>query len=325
MALRQRSISLPIVLASVAVLLSIALLVGWTVVFSNYIVDTRSVAGGVSLLVLGIISFVIIMVVMIVIAVFLVREILDSRKQYRFIDSVTHELKSPLASMRMSAETLSNPRLQPEQRDRLREMILNDVERLSVFIDDILTAGRLELRSEPLQLTDTDVAVLVSECVENVRRRYLPDVPEIVVRVPDDLTVRTDRTSVATILTNLLDNAVKYSDPPRRVEVTVAMRGESRVVFSVVDNGIGISPKELRRVRRRFYRVASEAVRQRHGTGLGLYVVNGLCSRLDGKLRISSPGEGKGTRMDVTLPATRRQTRGRRSTPSSSPAVEPAR
>lgn len=302
MPVRQRSISLPIVLASVAVALSIALLVGWTLVFSRYIVLTRDEAGGISLLVLGIISFVVIMVVMIVIAVFLVREILDSRKQYRFMDSVTHELKSPLASMRLSTQTMGNPRVNEEQRESLRKMVLSDIERLTVLIDDILAASRLESRTQSLDLVDVNLQDLVEESLQTVARRYETGADRIEIDVPQGTIVRVDRSALYMVLTNLIDNAIKYSDPPREVRLWVERAKSGKLKIHVQDQGIGISTRERRRVRRRFYRVPSEPVRQRHGTGLGLFVVNGLVSRLGGDLRIYSEGEGRGTRMTVRLP-----------------------
>lgn len=302
MAFRERSISLPIVLASVAVALSIALLVGWTLVFSRYIEITKARAGGVPLLVLGIISFVIIMVVMVLIAVFLVREILDSRRHYRFMDSVTHELKSPLASMRLSAQTMANPRVKPEQSERLRQMILADIDRLTSVIDDILVAGRLDSGSNKLQWSEVQLVDAVDDALEAVLRRYESDGDVIENLVPDSVVLRTDKASFSMLVSNLIDNALKYSDRPRAIRIELYRASKGGANLCVIDAGIGISSAELRRVRRRFYRVASEEVRQRHGTGLGLYVVNGLASRIGAQFRIYSEGEGRGTTMILRMP-----------------------
>lgn len=302
MALRDRSISFPIVLASVAVALSIALLVGWTLIFSRYIVLTQSAAGGVSFLVLGIVSFVIVMAVLIVIAVFLVIEILNSRKQYRFMDSVTHELKSPLASMRLSAQTMANPRVNDEQREKLRRMILADVDRLTNVIDDILAAGRLDSRIRKMEWGDINLAAMVDDTIESVARRYDTDDDNIVNDVPESVILRTDRGAFAILISNLIDNAVKYSDSPRLVRVLL-YRGRSNYIhLCVQDNGIGISFVELQRVRRRFYRSAHEKVRQRHGTGLGLYVVQGMARRMGIRLHIVSDGVDKGTTTILRIP-----------------------
>lgn len=301
MAVRERSISLPIVLASVAVALSIALLVGWTLVFSRYIEITSARSGGVPLLVLGIISFVIIMVVMVLIVVFLVLEMLDSRKHYRFMDSVTHELKSPLAAMRLSAQTMANPRVNDEQREKLRTMILADIDRLTVVIDDILVAGRLDGLPGAIEWVEVDVAQMVDECIEAVVRRYDTDADLIENEIPHGIKLRTDRSAFHVVISNLVDNAMKYSESPRDVAIRAFRTRGGGVNVCVQDNGIGISSAEQRRVRRRFYRVPSEAVRQRHGTGLGLYVVNGLSSRIGATFRIRSDGEGQGTTMILGL------------------------
>lgn len=303
MGVRERSISLPIVLASVAVALSIALLVGWTLVFSRYLEISSARAGGVSLLVLGIISFVIIMVVMVLIVVFLVLEMLDSRKHYRFMDSVTHELKSPLAAMRLSAQTMANPRVTAAQQDKLRTMILADVDRLTVVIDDILVAGRLDGKPGAIQWVEVDVAAMVDECIDAVARRYDTDADLIENEVPHGVRFRTDRSAFHVVMSNLIDNAMKYSESPRDIAVRAHRTRGGGVNLSVQDNGIGISRTEQQRVRRRFYRVPSEAVRQRHGTGLGLYVVNGLASRIGASFRIRSEGEGHGTTMVLGLPS----------------------
>lgn len=292
-------------MASVAVTLSIALLVGWTLVLSRYIDMTKGHAGGVPILVLGIISFVIIMTVMVLIAVFLVREILDSRKQYRFMDSVTHELKSPLASMRLSAQTMANPRVNDEQRERLRRMILADVDRLTSVIDDILVASRLDSSAGKSTRSEIDLSSLVDDTLEMVARRYDTDEDMLENVVPETLVFVGDRASLAIVLSNLVDNAMKYSDAPRHVRIEAFRSQKGGVNLCVHDRGIGIPASELSRVRRRFYRSPSENVRQRHGTGLGLYVVHGVAKRLGATLHIASEGVGQGATMILAFPKRR--------------------
>ena len=145
------SISTPIIMASIAVPLAMALLVGWTLVFAREIADHGAAAGSVWLLVLGVVAFVTIMTVMVMFTIFLGREILEVRRQDSFIDSVTHELKSPLASIKLGLQTLGREGVPEDKRELLRDMMLGDVDRLSDFVDDILQAsrlahGRLEVR-----------------------------------------------------------------------------------------------------------------------------------------------------------------------------------
>lgn len=325
MPFRERSISLPIVLASVAVALSIALLVGWTLVFSRYIEVTREPTGNVSVLVLGIISFVIIMAVMVLIAVFLVREILESRKHYRFMDSVTHELKSPLAAMRLSAQTIGNPKLKDEQREGLRKMILSDIDRLTQVIDDILVAGRLDGLPGQVEWVELPLRESVDEYISSVARRFDMEGDRIENLIPAGVTLRTDKGAFGVVVSNLVDNALKYSDAPRSLTISLEespKKGKRDLKFQ--DGGIGIRREEQRRVRRRFYRVANESVRLRHGTGLGLYVVNGLVSRIGASFLIHSDGEGKGSTMTIRIPAKylRESTSGGDTPSASSPANE---
>lgn len=295
---KSRSISVPIVLASVAVALAVTMLVGWTILIVGYL----PVAPNVWLLVAGIGSFVFIMSVQIMFSVFLVREILETRRQYRFIDSVTHELKSPLASLRLCLETLERPELSDAQRHSLHSMMANDVDRLSDFIDDVLQASRLAHgRRDGVPVRSLNLHHIVQHATEAVARRHQLDPATIELDIDPELELVSEETSLDTILKNLLDNAIKYSDAPLHIAVRARVDG-TRVAIEVSDRGIGIPPAALRHIFKRFYRVESEAVRQRRGTGLGLFVVHALVRYLGGKLEAHSAGEGLGTTMRLELP-----------------------
>lgn len=299
-----RSISLLIVISTITVLLTVALLVGWTLVIVQNMAATRAVAssGSIWLLVGGIGFFVVIMSVVVLFSVFLVREILEVRRQQTFIDSVTHELKSPLASIKLCLDTLARSELSQPQREQMRHMMLSDVERLSTFVDDILAASRISHGLKTQQWATVNVTALMQRCVEGVQRRYELDDAAIRMHVPGDLTIHTDPTALETVLKNLLDNAVKYSTPPPRVHVTVQADGSKYVRIEVRDEGIGIDRKQLKRVFKRFYRVPSDEVYARSGTGLGLYVVAALVRNLGGNIAAHSEGHMRGTRISVKLP-----------------------
>jgi signal transduction histidine kinase len=299
-----RSISLLIVISTITVLLTVALLVGWTLVIVQNMAATRAVAssGSIWLLVGGISFFVVIMSVVVLFSVFLVREILEVRRQQTFIDSVTHELKSPLASIKLCLDTLARTELSQPQREQMRHMMLADVERLSTFIDDILEATRISHGLKTQQWTAVNVTALVQRCVEGVQRRYELDDAAIRIDVRADLTIHTDPTALETVLKNLLDNAVKYSTPPPRVHVEVEADSATHVRIEVRDEGIGIDRKQLKRVFKRFYRVPSDDVYARSGTGLGLYVVAALVRNLGGNIAAHSEGHMRGTRISVRLP-----------------------
>lgn len=298
-----RSISLLIVVSTITVLLTVALLVGWTLVIVQNMAATRAAAGSVWLLAGGIAFFVVIMIVVVLFSVFLVREILEVRRQQTFIDSVTHELKSPLASIKLCLDTLARPELTSAQREHLRHMMLADVERLTIFVDDILEASRIShgLRT-PQQWTTVNVTQLMQRCVEALRRRYELEEDAVTVIVPPDLTIHTDPTVLETVLKNLLDNAVKYSNPPPRITVEVRSESSKHIRIEVSDQGIGIERKQLKRIFKRFYRVPNDMVYARSGTGLGLYVVAALVRNLGGQIVAQSAGHLQGTRISVRLP-----------------------
>jgi signal transduction histidine kinase len=297
-----RSISLLIVISTITVLLTVALLVGWTLVIVKNMAATRAVSGSVWLLAGGISFFVVIMSVVVLFSVFLIREILEVRRQQTFIDSVTHELKSPLASIKLCLDTLARAELSGPQREHLRHMMLSDVERLTIFVDDILNASRISHGLRTQQWTTVNVTTMVQRCMEVMQRRYeLPD-DAIRASVPTDLTIHTDPTALETVLKNLLDNAIKYSTPPPRVTIDVRPENSKHIRIEVRDEGIGIERPQLKRIFKRFYRVPNDDVYARSGTGLGLFVVSALVRNLGGNIAAYSEGHMKGTRISVKLP-----------------------
>ena len=298
---RKSSISEPIILASVGVGLSIALIVGWIAVLLKSQEFTQQVAANRWLMVFGIFSLVVIISVLIWFGVFLVREILEGRRQTTFIDSVTHELKSPLASLRLCLETQRRPGISEDQRVQLEKMMQQDVDRLAVFIDDILLASRVSFEDRAYEFTRVKLGRLVDRVVRIARQRYELDHKALGASVEGDVALLSDPTALETVLTNLVDNAVKYSGDDRKVFVEVFSR-DAWVVIEVRDNGIGIPAKHLRRIFNRFYRVPREDVRQRRGTGLGLFVASALVRTLGGRLTAQSRGVGQGTIMRVLLP-----------------------
>lgn len=303
MARGTRSISLPIALSTVSVSLALALLVGWVVVVARSESLAEDIAANTVLMVMGIVALVVIMTVLVLFSVFLVREIREVRRQTSFIDSVTHELKSPLAALKLCLETLGRPDLPGEKHLQLRRMMLDDVERLTAFIDRVLAATRLpaERTSHPLQEVALDG--LLRRCAAAVARRAHQPEGVVRVEVPAELRIMSDELALAAVFENLIDNAIKYSQQDVEVTVTAREGFKGGAVVEVRDRGIGIPRADIGRVFDRFYRVPDEDVRSRRGTGLGLYVVSMLVQSLGGKVEAHSPGRGQGTTMRVTLPA----------------------
>lgn len=297
-----RSISMPIIISTVTVLLTLALLVGWTLVIVQNMSLRGAVWGNTWLLVGGIAFFVVIMTVLVMFSVFLVREILEVRRQQTFIDSVTHELKSPLASIKLCLDTLVRSELSLEQREKLRQMMLGDVDRLSVFVDDILEATRLSHGRRSQSWTTISVPAIINRSIEGIRRRYNLSEDAIHVQIAHELKMQTDPTAFEIVVKNLLDNAVKYSGKQPQVSVSVRTLDGERLELEVRDHGIGIARNQLKRIFKRFYRVPSDDVYSRSGTGLGLYVVAALVRNLGGKIKAHSEGPNRGTCISVRLP-----------------------
>ncbi|MEM6957803.1 MAG: HAMP domain-containing sensor histidine kinase [Myxococcota bacterium] len=298
---RLRSIRAPIIMGAISVPLSVALLVGWTLLIARNLASADNMALDVSLLVAGALSFLVIVAVIVLLSLFLVREILEVRRQDSFIDSVTHELKSPLASIRLALETLGRQGLAGDKREELRTMMLDDVARLSAFIDDVLQASQIVGGSEGIQALDE---IELRTMVEAMRRDALDrwHLPEDAVELDvPDLTVALDGASLTIVLRNLIDNAIKYGGERPRVRVR-GVRSAKGLSLEVSDSGIGIERQHLKRVFERFFRGTSADVRKRHGTGLGLFVANALTKGLGGTLSAHSGGLGQGTTMRLVLP-----------------------
>lgn len=295
--------SLPIILASIAVAVSITLLVFWLLIVVRDYPLGAQVSDNTWLIVLGSVAFAFIMTVLVFFGVFLREERMEAQRQDRFIDSVTHELKSPLASIQLCLETLGRTGLRPDQRDEVRSMAIKDVQRLKDFIDDILAASRLPYERAGHDIVEVAPAMLVDEVITRVARRHKEDPAVVSVDIPRDLMLNTDATALETVMLNLVDNAMKYSDPPRQVSVSARIRRDL-LELTIADNGIGIPQAHLKQVFQRFHRVPLPSVRKRHGTGLGLYVVKALVDQLGGRLDAQSEGPMTGTSVKVTIPVT---------------------
>jgi signal transduction histidine kinase len=299
-----RSISTPIILGAVSIPLSLALLVGWTILLANNLVENEERTLDVWLLVVGTVSFIVVVTILLLMSYYLAREILEVRRQDTFIDSVTHELKSPLASLKLCLETLGRPDLPEDKRKQLEDMMLGDVERLTAFIDDVLQSTRLASGgSVGINLSDVSLASVAERVARSsaLRHARMPGLVEL--DVPHDMAVVSDEAALEIVLKNLVDNALKYSPPEGKVYVRAQRDDRGRTIVEVRDEGIGIERRHLKRVFNRFFRVQKPEVRQRRGTGLGLFVVSALVRNLGGKVEADSEGEGRGTTMRITLPA----------------------
>lgn len=298
---RIRSISVPITFGAVTVPLTVFLLVGWTTFTARSMAESGDVVSNVWLLVLGVISLVVIMSVLVMFSIFLAREILEVRRQDGFIDSVTHELKTPLASIKLCLQTLEREGIPTDKREALQRMIHADVDRLAIFIDDVLQASRLAHDDVGMDVDEVHVAKLAQSCADVIAARHKVRAGTVEVKVDPSLVMWTDHAALEIVVRNLIDNAVKYSAAEPHVTIE-ARRDERRVYIEVRDRGIGIPKKDLKRIFHRFYRVPAEGVRAKKGTGLGLFVVSALVRNLGGRVEAESEGPGTGALLRVVLP-----------------------
>jgi two-component system, OmpR family, sensor histidine kinase SenX3 len=256
-------------------------------------------------IVFGSIFFLLITAGIVVNTIFIVREIRRNEQHDSFINAVTHELKTPVASIRLYLQTLQSRDLDDAKRRDFYRIMLEDSDRLLHTIDQVLRAGAtgsILRRSARVRL---DLAQITRECVELARTRFHlgPDALEYVQRARLAI-VLGDGEELKAAIWNLIDNAVKYSQGDVKVRVELVDEPLThRVAVRVTDNGVGISSAELKRIFKRFYRIpASVAVRTK-GSGLGLFIVRSVARKHGGRAFAESAGQGHGSTFTLLLPA----------------------
>jgi two-component system sensor histidine kinase SenX3 len=258
------------------------------------------------LLFFGIIFFAVIIAGMIVNTSFLVREIRRSEQHDSFINAVTHELKTPVASIRLHLETLQRRDLPEPQKQEFYRVMLSDTDRLTETVEQVLRAGRAGDRKAGREKSAVDFRQVVRDSMDAARTRH--HLPLEALRYEeatgngDGLRVLGSDEDLHTAVFNVLDNAIKYSGERVDVRVRLNAPDDKRVVLSVQDHGVGIPSDDVKRIFKRFYRVTHRSLAHVKGTGLGLFIVKSIAKKHGGKVFAESAGEGHGTTITMELP-----------------------
>jgi signal transduction histidine kinase len=229
------------------------------------------------------------------------------RQQSNFISGVTHELKSPLTSIRLYAELLENPDIKPEARLRGAAVIREEADRLSALVEQILRARALDAREMRLELRPLELQAWLQDravAIEGRLRVHERQLERSGAALPESLGpfwVLADEEALDLVIGNLVDNAIKYSPRPSRISLGLERQGPWAELW-VADEGVGFEPQESRRLFDRFYRGGSEMTRRAKGTGLGLYLVREFAEAMNGRVLAESDGPGRGARFAVLLP-----------------------
>ncbi len=289
---RRKSIAFFIALGAGLILVTLLLYIGF--ILNNW-------RQGI-LLFLGAVLAAMIIAGMVLNTIFLVREIRRNAQHDAFINAVTHELKTPVASIRLYLETLQTRSVDEPKRKEFYRVMLEDTERLIGTIEQVLRTGSVGHAGRGINLAPIDIGAVVEDCMTRARNLYHVDDGALEYNAGPHLEVMGDADEVRAAVSNLIDNAVKYSNGQVKVTVeTVPVDGKYAVV-RVIDRGAGIPKAELKQIFKRFYRAGGPESARVKGTGLGLYIVRSVAKRHGGRAWAESEGPGRGSTFTLQLP-----------------------
>lgn len=256
----------------------------------------------VGLLIVGLIFFGIVIAGLVLNTIFLVREIRRNEQQDSFLHAVTHELKTPLTSIRLYLQTLQSRDVDEEQRKEFYRVMLSDSDRLLSTVQQVLHAA--ELRHARNEIRDVvDMEKLVRECLQEARTHHhvSPESLRLLVETSEGAArVSANKEELRSAISNVIDNAIKYSG--QKVDIEVSLAAGENVSVKIRDRGIGIPRSELKQVFKRFYRVGDREVARVKGSGLGLFIVRSVAKKYGGNAFADSEGPGRGATITIQLP-----------------------
>jgi two-component system, OmpR family, sensor histidine kinase SenX3 len=291
---RTKAIAFFIALGACLVALTIVLNVSWIIFHWRQVVP----------LVLGIIFFGLLIAGLVINTIFLVREIRRNEQQDSFLNAVTHELKTPIASIRLYLETLASRNLDEAKRREFYRIMLDDTDRLLGTVEQVLKAGEVRHASERKNWQEVQFSAVVREvlALARLRQNLSPDVLSLGATPPEEIVVLGNPEELRTAVFNLLDNAIKYSGEKKDIVVDLLTPNIDTVLLRVHDSGIGIPRNEVKRIFKRFYRASNSKTDKVKGTGLGLFIVRSIARRYGGDAFAESEGEGRGSTFTIRLP-----------------------
>jgi signal transduction histidine kinase len=289
---RRKTVAFFLILGISLTVLAAALNIGWI------ILNLREVV----LLVFGVVFFILIITGLLLNTIFLVREIKRNEQHDAFLNAVTHELKTPIASIKLYLETLKTRDVDVNKRAQFYDAMLSDSDRLLGTVEQVLQASRTREKGRSTSTSKVDLGRLLAETIDMVRTRQHLDDPAMRFTGPaENVVVKGDKDELQTAFANLLDNAVKYSPDERRISVRLKATPKMAEVY-IRDSGKGIARSELKRIFKRFYRVPADTANAPKGTGLGLAIVRSIIEKHGGRVGAESKGIGKGSTFFVRLP-----------------------
>ncbi len=226
-------------------------------------------------------------------------EVALTRQQNNFLLSITHELKSPLASLKLSMQTIKKRRLEAEQVQTMAEMSLDDIERLETLVENILLASKIESANFKLNKELIDLSSVTRNIFDRIQMKF-KDQYQFISHIEDNVYFYGDRFSFSSVIYNLIENAIKYS--PIHSDIAVQLTGDEKFIhLHIADSGIGIPEIEKEKIFGRFYRIGTEETRKTKGTGLGLFIVNQVVLMHAGKIEVQN-NSPQGTIFDISIP-----------------------